>query len=354
MTFFKNRYYLDPEIYQREQAHLFNHKHLYLGQEALVPSVGDYHVLDDLDGALVLVRSKKGVHVLHNVCRHRQATLLAGRGNTKRLVCPLHGWSYRLDGSLFRCPGFDASQASGLQPVSDINIQQGFIFKNFQATRQELAQISTLAQLDFEQYQLIEENQMPYNFGWKEYMDVFLDINHVNFIHPGLKYFVDVNALTWDFGDTYSLQRVELHPRYQHTDDPKFKRYIQLYQQYFPERSFDFGAIWILLYPNITIDIFQDFFSIAVTVPKGIERCIVYERVYAHQSIAEKTDLVKAFSQAFAQIELEDAELMYKTHEGRCNLYRMNQEDAGPYQNPTELGMQYFHQYLMNKLDLNY
>ena len=43
----------------------------------------------------------QGVQLVSNVCRHRQAVMLQGRGNTGgQVVCPLHRWTYDLDGQL--------------------------------------------------------------------------------------------------------------------------------------------------------------------------------------------------------------------------------------------------------------
>jgi phenylpropionate dioxygenase-like ring-hydroxylating dioxygenase large terminal subunit len=42
-----------------------------------------------------------------NVCRHRQAVMLRGRGNTgSNIVCPLHRWTYDLGGQLIGAPHF--------------------------------------------------------------------------------------------------------------------------------------------------------------------------------------------------------------------------------------------------------
>ena len=42
---------------------------------------------------------RDGVELISNVCRHRQAVMLRGRGNTgSNIVCPLHRWTYDLQG----------------------------------------------------------------------------------------------------------------------------------------------------------------------------------------------------------------------------------------------------------------
>ena len=44
------------------------------------------------------MRNANGIEVLSNVCRHRQALMLHGRGSVTRrhadnIVCPLHRWT---------------------------------------------------------------------------------------------------------------------------------------------------------------------------------------------------------------------------------------------------------------------
>ena len=67
---------------------------------------GDYVTLDLGPDSIVAVRTAQGeIRALHNVCRHRGARLLEGRGNCSgAITCPYHGWSYRLSGELRATP----------------------------------------------------------------------------------------------------------------------------------------------------------------------------------------------------------------------------------------------------------
>ena len=97
-------WYFDPHIMAAEQRALFANGPSYVGHELMVPNLGDYHVLDG--GAQMLVRNASGVELLSNICRHRQATMLEGRGNAKHIVCPLHRWTYKTTGELMGAPHF--------------------------------------------------------------------------------------------------------------------------------------------------------------------------------------------------------------------------------------------------------
>jgi choline monooxygenase len=46
--------------------------------------------------------------VFRNSCRHRGMALVESAGCSQALVCPYHGWTYRLDGSLTHVPHADA------------------------------------------------------------------------------------------------------------------------------------------------------------------------------------------------------------------------------------------------------
>ena len=97
-------WHFDPKVLEIEKRVLFEQGPNYVGHELLVPNLGDYHVLDG--AGQMLVRNPDGVELLSNVCRHRQATMLQGRGNAQRIVCPLHRWTYRTDGKLMGAPRF--------------------------------------------------------------------------------------------------------------------------------------------------------------------------------------------------------------------------------------------------------
>ncbi|MDE2300109.1 MAG: Rieske 2Fe-2S domain-containing protein, partial [Burkholderiales bacterium] len=98
--------YFDPEVYRREMASIFARSPRYLGHELAVPEIGDYHALVHEGEGRALVRTANGVELISNVCRHRQALMLRGRGSVRaqggseHIVCPLHRWTYDLQGRL--------------------------------------------------------------------------------------------------------------------------------------------------------------------------------------------------------------------------------------------------------------
>ena len=73
--------YFDAGLYQREQQKLFAKGPRYLGHELAVPHLGDYYALPHEGEGRALVRNSGGIELISNVCRHRQSTMLQGRGS---------------------------------------------------------------------------------------------------------------------------------------------------------------------------------------------------------------------------------------------------------------------------------
>src|SRR5688500_12725708 len=86
--------YFEDALLQQEIKQLFHQGPRYAGHELMVPNAGDYATLAWENEGRVLVRSAQGIELLSNVCRHRQAKMLDGRGHANNnIVCPLHRWT---------------------------------------------------------------------------------------------------------------------------------------------------------------------------------------------------------------------------------------------------------------------
>src|SRR5919198_2468277 len=146
-------WYFDPQIFELEKKLLFDAGANYVGHELMVPNVGDYHTLEWMDHAQVLVRNASGVELLSNVCRHRQAIMLEGRGNVPNIVCPLHRWTYDLKGQLLGAPHFPQMPCAKLHstPLTSWN---GLLFAGPRDPRRDLARITTREDWDFSGYVL--------------------------------------------------------------------------------------------------------------------------------------------------------------------------------------------------------
>src|SRR5688572_22389416 len=70
-----------------------------------IPNVGDYYEYTIGPYSILVVReSESSVRAYHNVCLHRGRRIRSDCGNTARLRCPYHGWTWGLDGKLEDVP----------------------------------------------------------------------------------------------------------------------------------------------------------------------------------------------------------------------------------------------------------
>ena len=199
-------WYFDPEIFALEKKLLFDAGANYVGHELMVPNVGDYHTLSWADNARMLVRSSAdaagGVELLSNVCRHRQAIMLEGRGNAENIVCPLHRWTYDLKGELLGAPRFESQPCLKLASTQLMS-WNGLLFTGPRDPRKDLANVTTMADWDFSGYVLDSVRVDEYKINWKTFVETYLEVYHVDYFHPGHGNFTDCDNFTLDYGEEY-------------------------------------------------------------------------------------------------------------------------------------------------------
>src|SRR5262245_40360248 len=168
-------WYFDPKVFEAEKRLLFDGGSNYVGHELMVPKPGDYHTLAWTNDAQVLVRNESGIELLTNVCRHRQAIMLKGRGTIENIVCPLHRWTYDLKGELLGAPFFEESPCIKLRstPLTNWN---GLLFTGPRDPRKDLAKISTMADWDFSGYVFDSVRVDEYDINWKTFVETYLEV----------------------------------------------------------------------------------------------------------------------------------------------------------------------------------
>ena len=205
--------YFDEGLFRSEQELIFQHSPRYLGHELAVPELGDYLALPQEGEGRALVRTAEGVELVSNVCRHRQAVMLKGRGHTRQhIVCPLHRWTYDLNGRLVGAPHFAEDPCLNLRNYPLQN-WHGLLFEhNGRDVAADLARLGPAAELDFSGYVHDRAIQHQCDYNWKTFIEVYLEDYHVGPFHPGLGRFVTCDDLRWEFGRQHSVQTVGVQP----------------------------------------------------------------------------------------------------------------------------------------------
>ncbi len=345
------RWYFDAQIYALEQQRLIEHGPGYVGHVLMVPSRGDYYALDWLGNAKALVHTDNGDELLSNVCRHRQAIILKGRGNTRnRIVCPIHRWTYALDGKLLGAPHFPTNPCLDLARTPLVN-WNGLLFSGPRDIGCDLAGLSAFRDFDFSGYMLDRVQIDEYRCNWKTFIEVYLEDYHVVPFHRGLGNFVDCGKLAWNFGERYSVQVVGVSRGLARPGTPVYKRWHEQLLRYDRGQPPHQGAIWLVYYPNIMIEWYPHVLVISTIVPRGPEACTnVIEFYYPEDIALFERELVEAEQAAYQETAVEDAEICERMTEGRRALYVQGVNETGPYQSPMEDGLQHFHEFLRREL----
>jgi choline monooxygenase len=346
--------YFDAETFRREQQGLLKRGPRYLGHELCVPEVGDFHALAQEGEGRALVRTADGVGLISNVCRHRQAVMLRGRGNTRsNIVCPLHRWTYDLKGELIGAPHFTDDPCLNLAnyPVQTWN---GLIFEaphdGSRHVATELAALGPKAELDFSGYVFDRAvmHDCPYN--WKTFIEVYLEDYHVGPFHPGLGNFVTCDDLRWEMGEHHSVQTVGIAtPGGKALGRPGsdvYKKWHEVVLNYRDGRAPRQGAIWLTLYPTVMVEWYPHVLVVSTLFPKGPQQTLnMVEFFYPEEIVAFERDFVEAQQAAYMETCVEDDEIALRMDAGRRALYERGDDEFGPYQSPMEDGMQQFHEW---------
>ena len=245
-------WYCDPATFEAEQRHLFARAPGYAGHELMVPNAGDYCALATRDNAQALVRNGEGVELISNICRHRQAIMLQGRGNAANIVCPIHRWTYDLRGELLGAPHFDDKPCLNLGR-SPLQNWKGLLFDGKRDVARDLADVS-VPQIDFSGHVLDRVHVHECEYNWKSFVEVYIEDYHVGPFHPGLGQFVTCDDLRWSFGDWYSVQTVGVNNALAKPGTETYARWHKAVVDFYRGETPPYGAIWMVYYPNVMIE----------------------------------------------------------------------------------------------------
>jgi phenylpropionate dioxygenase-like ring-hydroxylating dioxygenase large terminal subunit len=346
--------YFDEGLFQREHALIFQSAPAYVGHAAAVPDVGDYLALQQEGNGRALVRTPAGVELISNVCRHRQAVMLKGRGNTAgSIVCPLHRWTYNLQGDLLGAPHFADDPCLALRnyPVQSWNglVFEGGLQRRHVAT--DLADLGAAADLDFSGYVFHSAQQHMCEYNWKTFIEVYLEDYHVVPFHPGLGKFVECGDLSWEFGAHHSVQTVGIHHALAKPGSETYRRWHEAVRQRYEGTPPRYGAIWLTLYPTVMVEWYPSVLVVSTLKPVSPRKTInTVEFFYPEEVAAFEPEFVQAQQAAYSETVVEDDEIAERMDEGRLALLQRGDDEVGPYQSPMEDGMQHFHEWYRREM----
>lgn len=188
--------YLDPRRFTDELRVLRAAPSVFV-PSAAIPNPGDHVQRVSFGVPLFAVRDKaRRVRVFRNACRHRGLALVEGTGCAHALVCPYHGWTYRLDGSLAHVPHADGfpdldMSARGLIEVTSQEVDGLVVIEPLEPQPEYPADAAASALTDGTLWRdklmpatrLISAQSAVLAINWKVLVEQFLEGYHIRSTH---------------------------------------------------------------------------------------------------------------------------------------------------------------------------
>ena len=202
--------YTEPEFFAFEQKEVFSRTWNCVGRVEQVAAPGDCLAAEVGGEPILVTRGGDGaLHAMSAICQHR-GEIIPCPEKGKPLRCPLHFWTYDMEGKLSGAPRMgSAEDVLALRrrvrlPEIRLELWHGFIFVNLDAHAAPLG--PSLAKLEplwagYEATGLVavppamSDTPLPWN--WKVQVENFTDAYHPEFVHIGTHDFAP-SVLTGD------------------------------------------------------------------------------------------------------------------------------------------------------------
>tara|TARA_E500000331_G_scaffold356174_1_gene413722 strand:- start:3005 stop:4108 length:1104 start_codon:yes stop_codon:yes gene_type:complete len=337
--------YSNKKFLEFELNSCFQNSPRYIGHELMVPDSGDFITLTHEKHSRALVRNNDEIVLISNICKHRQATILEGKGKVNSIVCPLHRWTYNLSGELIGTPHFTHPPHKHLERTPLFN-WNGLLFEKESQINSILKKNPFADYFNFDRFVFSNINTHICNYNWKTFVEVYLDDYHVEAFHPGLGSFVNCNNLSWHFEKQFSVQAVGLSDLNKPTT-PTYRKWNDSVIKSLGKKPPKFGAIWMLIYPNIMVEWYPETIVISTIHPLAVDKTLNITEFYYSEDVAlfEK-EFIKNQQNAYNETVLEDDEIAIRIDRGRNILAQKNLNENGPYHDILEAGIPHFYKYL--------
>ena len=225
--------YTSADVYAWERRHVFAGTWTCLGRVAEILGAGTQKgagtrtgdgtqkavEVGDV-GVLLTASEGGGIRAYANVCRHRGHELLPVGGSAahRAVVCPYHGWSYRLDGTLRAAPGME-NPPDGLDLVELPTAQwAGWVFVNATGQAQPFERhLGAMAAIvdAYRPADLVPGARHSYEVAanWKIVVENYHECYHCPLIHPELcQVSPPASGLNWDLPGAWVGGAMDLRP----------------------------------------------------------------------------------------------------------------------------------------------
>ncbi len=325
-------WYQSRSFFDLEGATVFRRHPLMVARDDQLETPGSWVSMEVGEESWLSTRDLKGkIHGLANSCRHHGSRLCEGEGSGEAIVCPYHGWSYGLDGSLAAASGAGAIKGLGgpdcrlpafpvaewgrlllLHPSAGSPLNPGM-----------KAMETILKESGWQGAKWVARRRYPMDCDWKVFIENYLDGGyHVSRVHPGLAGGLELAEYTTTWEEEWVLQTC-------------------------PESSPELGSPgevrYLWMHPNLMVNFYWPWVDVNFVVPTGPGRCEVIFDWWVDASRAGDTRFVENGLAASDRVQAEDASICSQVQKGM----RSASYEQGRYSPIREGGMRHFHRLLM-------
>lgn len=186
--------YVNPEFLALERERMWKRAWLYAAHADQLAEPGSWLLTRNTGAPILVVRDlDDSIRAFYNTCQHRGAPLVAeAAGLGRGFVCPYHGWSYKLDGTLVavrdRRDFVDLDLACRSLVAVRCAMLGRLIFVNEDPDAGDLREHLGPMADELDQYQLdrlrfVDSRAYEVQSNVKVLLDAFLEVYHLKSVH---------------------------------------------------------------------------------------------------------------------------------------------------------------------------
>ncbi|XP_064974063.1 choline monooxygenase, chloroplastic-like isoform X2 [Musa acuminata AAA Group] len=291
----------------------------------------------------IVCRDTNGtLRAFHNVCRHHASLVASGSGQKSCFVCPYHGWTYGLDGTLLKATRITGiknfkKDEFGLIPLA-VATWGPFVLIRFDrhpvpqqncctktVENEWLGSASNILSTNGIDSSLKHVCRREYTVqcNWKVFCDNYLDGGyHVPYAHGDLASGLNLDSYSTLIFEKVSIQRCEGGP----TDKDGFDRLGS-------------KALYAFVYPNFMINRYGPWMDTNLVVPVTTTKCQVIFDYFLDVSLVDDKVFIERSLEESERVQIEDIVLC----EGVQRGLESPAYCSGRYAPTVEMAMHHFH-----------
>ena len=335
-------WYVQPEFLAIERQRVFRRSWQAVGRLDQVKAPGDYFTGAIVDDPYVVLRDDgASLRAFHNVCRHHASQVCQGEGALKEIVCPYHGWTYRLDGGLTRAPRLGKNElftreGFSLKPAA-VDTLGPLIFLYLGDDPPPLSgQIGELAgrldALRTSQLKFAARRSYDIRCNWKVYVDNYLDGGyHVSVLHKALAGQLDLDTYVTELFDRVSIQSCRSPEEAPAEAGGDFAERIGA------------SALYAFVYPNLMLNRYGPILDTNWVLPMGHDRTrVIFDFYFRETEGPEASAFIERSIAASHRVQEEDVQISESVQTGLSSPAY----DRGIYAPGVEMAAYHFHRLL--------